>query len=162
MHDANQSPEQRLIASGVELPAPLPAFGQYVPAVRSGSDLWTCGHFGTRADGSIHVGKVGRDVQMDEAQEAARSAAMNLLATVRNTVGSLDAVTRVLYVHGVVNAVAEFTDHTAVIDAASDVLVDVLGPRGQHARLAVGVASLPGNMVLEIQAVVRVADVAEP
>jgi enamine deaminase RidA (YjgF/YER057c/UK114 family) len=161
MDDSDQTPERRLAMSGIELPEPLPAFGQYVPAMRIGTDLWTRGHFGTHHNGSIHVGKVGRDVKLDEARQAARSAAMNLLATVRDAIGTLDAVEQVLYVHGVVNAVADFDQHTTVIDAASDVLVDVLGPRGRHARLAVGVASLPGDMVLEIQAVLRVADVVE-
>ena len=110
------------------------------------------GHFGTRADGSIHTGRCGDDVSVDEARAAARSAAVNLLATVRETLGSLDRVDRVVQVYGVVNSTPEFVEHTAVIDSASDVLVEVFGDAGRHARLAVGVSSLPANLVVEIQA----------
>ena len=144
--------EQRLNRASIELPPALPAFGQYVPAVLHGEQLWVGGHFGTRADGSIHTGRCGDDVSVDEARAAARSAAVNLLATVRETLGSLDRVVRVVQVYGVVNSTPEFVEHTAVIDSASDVLVEVFGDAGRHARLAVGVSSLPANLVVEIQA----------
>ena len=117
--------EQRLARSGLTLPPALPAFGQYVPSVLHGAALWVGGHFGTRPDGSIHVGRCGREVSVAEAREAARSAALNLLATVREALGSLDRVVRVVQVYGVVNSTPEFIEHTAVIDAASDVLVEV-------------------------------------
>lgn len=146
------SHEARLAGSAIELPAPLPAFGQYVPAVLHGDHLWVGGHFGTRADGSVHTGRCGADVTTAEAREAARAAAINLVATVRDTLGSLDRVVRVAQVFGVVNSTAEFVEHTSVIDAASDVLVEIFGDAGRHARLAVGVSSLPANLVLEIQA----------
>jgi enamine deaminase RidA (YjgF/YER057c/UK114 family) len=144
--------EHRLAQSGIELPAALPPFGQYVPAVRHGSHLWVGGHFGTSRDGAVDVGRCGQDVSTAAAREAARSAAMNLLATVRQTLGSLDHVEQVTHVYGVVNATPDFTEHTTVIDAASDVLVEVFGDAGRHTRLAVGVSSLPANLVLEIQA----------
>lgn len=153
MSGGRPSPEQRLGEIGIELPDPVPPFGEYVPAVRSGDRLWVGGHFGTRPDGSIHTGRVGAAVSVEEARAAARSAAVNLLATVRAEVGSLDAVARVVHVHGVVNSTADFTGQTGVIDAASEVLVAVFGERGRHARLAVGVAALPGDLVLEIEAV---------
>jgi enamine deaminase RidA (YjgF/YER057c/UK114 family) len=144
--------EQRLTQTIGTLPVALPAFGQYVPAVLFGSQLWVGGHFGTRPDGSVHVGKCGLDVSAADAREAARSAAVNLLATVRETLGSLDRVVQVVQVYGVVNATPDFVEHTTVIDAASDVLVEVFGDAGRHSRLAVGVSSLPANLVLEIQA----------
>lgn len=146
------TPEDRLREAGIQLPEPLPAFGQYLPAVRHGEHLWVGGHFGTHADGSVRVGRCGEDVPVAEARDAARSAALNLLATVRHTLGTLDAVVRVTQVLGVVNATAGFAEHTTVVDAGSDVLVEVFGAAGRHTRLAVGVASLPGNLVLEIQA----------
>ncbi|MFM7142531.1 MAG: RidA family protein [Alphaproteobacteria bacterium] len=150
------SHEQRLARSSVVLPPALPAFGQYVPSVRHGSQLWVGGHFGTRPDGSLHVGRCGQDVSVADAREAARSAAINLLATVREALGSLDRVLQVAQVYGVVNATPDFVEHTSVIDAASDVLVEVFGESGRHARLAVGVSSLPANLVLEIQALLVV------
>jgi enamine deaminase RidA (YjgF/YER057c/UK114 family) len=118
------------------------------------------GHFGTRPDGSPHVGRCGHDVTAAEARDAARSAAINLVATVRDTLGSLDRVELVVQVYGVVNATPDFVEHTSVIDAASDVLVEVFGDAGQHTRLAVGVASLPANLVLEIQALLIVTPVS--
>lgn len=136
----------------------MPPFGEYVPAVRSGAQLWLGGHFGTRPDGSIWTGKVGSVVSLDEAQEAARSAALSLLATIEAELGSLDAVARVVRLYGVVNSTSDFLGHTAVVDAASALLVDVFGDAGRHARLAVGVAALPGDLVLEIEAVVDVVD----
>ena len=149
--------EGRLAQLGITLSDPLPAFGEYVPAVRSGHQLWLGGHFGTRPDGSIWTGKVGNDLTPDDAQEAARSAALHLLTTVRAELGSLDHVAQVVRLYGVVNSVPDFVGQTAVIDAASKVLVDVFGDRGRHARLAVGVAALPGDLALEIEAVVEVA-----
>lgn len=151
------SHEERLTHAGIVLPPALPAFGHYVPTVHHGDQLWVGGHFGTGADGSLYVGRCGLDVTTAEARLAARSAAVNLLATVRNALGSLNRVQQIVQVYGVVNATPEFTEHTAVIDAASEVLEDVFGDAGRHTRLAVGVASLPANLVLEIQALLIIA-----
>lgn len=151
------TPEERLAEAGIQLPEPLPAFGQYVPAVLRDDQLWVGGHFGTHPDGSVMVGRCGDAVTVAEARDAARSAAINLLATVRRALGSLERVERVVRVFGVVNATPEFAEHTAVIDAASHLLVEVFGDAGRHTRLAVGVASLPANLVLEIEAHLLVA-----
>ena len=150
------SHEERLKTTRIELPAPLPAFGQYVPTVLARDVLWVGGHFGTRPDGTLHTGRCGEDTTTDEAREAARSAAINMLATIRDALGSLDRVEQVVRVYGVVNATPEFVEHTSVIDAASDVLVEVFGEAGRHSRLAVGVSSLPANLTLEIEAQILV------
>jgi len=150
------SHEERLKATGIELPAPLPAFGQYVPAVLARNVLWVGGHFGTRPDGTLHTGRCGEDTTADEAREAARSSAFNMLATIRDALGSLDRVEQVVRVYGIVNAAPQFIEHTSVIDAASDVLVEVFGEAGRHSRLAVGVSSLPANLTLEIEAQILV------
>ena len=148
--------EARLNSTGIELPAPLPAFGQYVPTGLARDVLWVGGHFGTRPDGTLHTGRCGEDTTADEAREAARSAAINMLATIRDALGSLDRVEQVVKLYGVVNARPEFVEHTSVIDAASDVLVEVFGEAGRHSRLAVGVSSLPANLTLEIEAQILV------
>lgn len=158
MSAGRPSPEQRLGELGIELPDPVPPFGEYVPVVRSGRQLWVGGHFGTRPDGTIHTGTVGAQVDADEARAAARSAAVNLLSTVRTELGSLDLVEQVVHLSGAVNCTPDFTGQTGVIDAASELLVAVLGDAGRHARLAVGVAALPGDLVLEIEAVIDVRD----
>lgn len=155
---STESHEERLRTSGIELPAPLPAFGQYLPAVLARDVLWVGGQFGTRPDGTLHSGRCGVDITADEARSAARSAAINLLATVRDVLGSLDRVEQVVRVYGVVNATPEFVEHTSVIDAASDVLVKVFGEAGRHTRLAVGVSSLPANLTLEIEAQILVKE----
>jgi enamine deaminase RidA (YjgF/YER057c/UK114 family) len=153
---STDSNEQRLHVSGIELPAALPAFGQYVPYVINDGLLWLSGHFGTTTPDTMpYVGKVGSDVDIEGARSAARSAAINMLATIRDALGTLDRVQRVLSVNGVVNATPEFTSHTRVIDAASDVFIAVFGEGGRHARLAVGVGSLPSNLCLEVQAVMQ-------
>lgn len=156
MPSEDRTPEQRLDDLGLTLPEPMPPFGEYVPAVRAGDQLWVGGHFGTGADGAILTGTVGASVTAEVARDAARSAAMSLLATVRAELGSLDAVDRVVHVYGVVNSTPDFVGQTGVIDAASEVLVAVFGDRGRHARLAVGVAALPGDLVLEIEAVLTI------
>ena len=135
MSAGRPSPEQRLGELGIELPDPVPPFGEYVPVVRSGRQLWVGGHFGTRPDGTIHTGTVGAQVDADEARAAARSAAVNLLSTVRTELGSLDLVEQVVHLSGAVNCTPDFTGQTGVIDAASELLVAVLGDAGRHARL---------------------------
>jgi enamine deaminase RidA (YjgF/YER057c/UK114 family) len=150
------SHEERFKTTGIGLPSPLPAFGQYVPTVLARDVLWVGGHFGTRPDGTLHAGRCGEDVTTDEARQAARSAAINMLATIRDALGSLDRVEQVVRVYGVVNAMPQFVEHTSVIDAASDVLVEVFGEAGRHSRLAVGVSSLPANLTLEIEAQILV------
>ena len=160
MVDGIASVDERLARLGLVLPEPPPVFGEYVPAVRSGNQLWVGGHFGIRSDGSIWTGKVGDALTVDDARDAARSAALHLLATVRAELGSLDVVRQVVRLYGVVNSVPEFLGQTAVIDAASSVMVDAFGDAGRHTRLAVGVAALPGDLALEIEAVIDVADPA--
>lgn len=150
------TPEERLAALGIVLPPPLPAFGDYVPAVLSGDLLHVGGHVGTKTDGSVWTGKAGRAVGVDDARETTRSAAVNPLSTIRAALGTLDDVEQVIRLYGVVNADPDFAEHTRVIDAASALLVSVFGEAGRHARLAVGVSSLPADLVLKTEVTVRV------
>ncbi len=118
---------------------------------RWGSQLFTSGHV-SAAGTEIVTGKLGDTLDVDQGRAAARLAALSLLATVHAELGDLDQVAQVLQVLVTVNATPDFTDHTAVADAASDVLVVAFGEDGRHARLAVGVSSLPANLALEVQA----------
>jgi enamine deaminase RidA (YjgF/YER057c/UK114 family) len=142
----------RLSELGLELPPPFPSYGNYVMAARAGRTLYSTGHVPIDGDRPI-TGKVGRDLTTTEGYHAARLAALSLLATLRAQLGDLDRIDHLVYLYGTVNAVPEFTEHTAVINGASDLLVEVLGEAGRHARLAVGVGSLPGNVAVEIQVV---------
>jgi enamine deaminase RidA (YjgF/YER057c/UK114 family) len=138
---------------GLDLPDPFPSFGTYVMAVVDGDMLYTAGH--VPFDGTALItGKLGDQLTAEQGYDAARVAALSMLATIRQEVGDLERVRRVISLTGTVNATPEFTQHTRVIDGASDLLVEVFGDAGRHARLAVGVSSLPADMALEVQAIV--------
>ncbi len=146
-------PEARLRQLGIELPpAPQPV-ATYVPAVVVGNLLYVAGHTPRLADGSPgFVGKVGEDFTVEQAREAARTSAINILSTVRNALGSLDDVARLVRTFGMVNAVPGFTQHPQVINGCSDLLVEVFGETaGKGTRAAVGMGSLPAGMAVEIE-----------
>lgn len=153
----NDSPEARLADLNIELPAVHPPAGTFVHAVRAGPLLFVGGHLPWRADGTPVQGKLGAELDVEAGHEAARLAALSALATIRAELGSLDKVQRVARLNGVVNSTPDFMQHTQVINGASDLFVAVFGDRGQHARLAVGVSSLPFNLALEIELVVEIA-----
>jgi len=150
------SAEGRLAALGIELPDPFPPAGEYINAVRTGDLLILGGHVPFNPPQTIVLGKLGADLDVDAGREAARFAAVSALATIRSELGTLDSVKRILLVRGVVNAAPDFIGHTQVIDGASEVFVEVFGDAGRHARLAVGVSSLPANIALEIELTVEV------
>jgi enamine deaminase RidA (YjgF/YER057c/UK114 family) len=127
-----------------------------VTFVRTGNLAYSSGHGPRRADGSLITGKVGVDLDVDQAREAAHVTGLGLLATLRNNLGSLDKVVRVVKVLGMVNCTTDFKDHPTVINGCSDLLEDVFGEAGRHARSAVGVGSLPSNMAVEIEVILEV------
>ena len=143
----------RLRELGLTLPPSPPEAGTYVNAVRTGNLLFLAGHVPFRADGSLVMGKLGRDLDAAAGYEAARLAGLGVLATITREAGSLDRVTRLVRVLGVVNATADFVEHTQVVNGASDLFVAIWGDAGRHARLAVGVASLPFDLALEIEVI---------
>ena len=151
------SPEARLKELNIALPPiPKPA-GQYVHAVRTGNLLFLAGKGPRNPDGSTPTGKVGRDVTTEDAYQHARSVGLTLIAVMKETLGSLDRVKRVVKVLGMVNAVPEFADQPKVINGCSDLFVEVFGENGKHARSAVGMGSLPGGITVEIEAIVEFA-----
>ena len=152
------SPETRLAELGLTLPRLSPPVGTYVDAVRTGNLLFLAGKGPQNPDGSKPTGKVGRDVSTEVAYQHARSVGLMLLAAMKNAVGSLDRVRRVVKVFGMVNAIPEFTDQPKVINGCSDLFVQVFGERGQHARSAVGMGSLPGGITVEIEAIFQVRE----
>lgn len=151
------TPEERLTELGITLPDVRPPAGAYVPAVRSGNLVFLSGA-GPIAAGRIVTGKVGTDISQDEAVEAARLVGLQLLAALRWELGTLDKVTRVVKVLGMVNCAPGFNNTPAVIDGCSTLFLDVFGDAGKHARSAVGQAELPFDISVEIEAVVEVRD----
>jgi len=146
---------QRLRDLGIELPEVTTPAGAYLPAVRSGSLVFTAGQLPIVAGRLVTTGKVGAEVDAGEAAGMARSCALNALAAVHALVG-IDAVRRVVKVTGFVASAPGFTDQPAVIDGASALFGEVFGDAGGHARSAVGVAELPRNAPVEIEIVVEV------
>jgi enamine deaminase RidA (YjgF/YER057c/UK114 family) len=151
------SAEAKLKELGLELPSIPTPVANYVPFKRHGVTIYLSGHGPRKPDGSYHVGKVGRDVSVEEAYEHARLTGLGLLAAARNAAGSLDRI-EVLKVFGMVNGMPDFADQPKVINGCSDLFVTVLGERGRHARSAVGMGSLPNGMTVEIEAIMRVVD----
>lgn len=149
-------PEERLHALGIELPEVSPAIANYVGAVRSGNLIFLAGHLPRNADGEVITGKLGADMDVDAGYEAARQATIALLATLKAEIGSLDDVVRIVKVFGMVNADPEFTQHSQVINGASDLLGEVFGDKGRHARAAAGFSSLPLNAAVEVEMIVEV------
>ena len=154
---AAASPENRLRAAGIALPPPRPPIANFVPAVQEGSLLFLSGQGPVWEQGK-HCGKVGRDVSAEEACRHARLVGLNLLAQIRESLGSLNRVARIVKLFGMVNATDIFEDHPFVINGCSDLFIEVFGATiGSHARSAIGVGSLPGNITVEIEAIVAVA-----
>ena len=146
----------RLAELGIELPAPPSALGAYTPFVLAGDLLLTSGVL-PLVDGVLRcAGAVGADVGVEEAAAAARICALNLLALMQAATGSLDAVRQVLRLDGWVRSAPGFTAQPAVLNGASELMVDVLGERGRHTRTAVGAAELPLGAAVEASAMVRV------
>ncbi len=150
--------DQRLSQLGIKLPAPGAPGGNYVPFVRCGNLVFMAGQV-TRMDGKMqYVGKVGRDVSVEDGQKAARVCALNLLAQLKVACdGNLDRVVRCVRLGGFVNCTPEFNEQPKVVNGASDVMVEVFGDRGTHARTAVGVGSLPMDSTVEVEAIFEVS-----
>ncbi|KAB2876590.1 MAG: RidA family protein [Bauldia sp.] len=146
----------RLKSLGLELPAPAKPAANYVPTVITGKLLFVSGQVPTAADGVKFVGKVGRDYSLEEGQQAARLCAINVLGAVQAALGDLERVARVVKVVGFVNADPDFTDVHKVVNGASDLITEVLGERGKHARSAIGMGTLPLGVAVEIEAIVEI------
>lgn len=152
--------EARLKQLGIELPAAPRPMGSYVTAVRAGSLLFLAGHGPIQEGRVVHAGRVGRELTIEQGQAAARLTGLNLLATARAALGSLDRVRRVVKVLGMVNCADDFTEHPKVINGFSDLMVEVFGDAGRHARSAVGMGSLPMAIAVEIEMILEVGGAA--
>jgi len=150
------TPTERLAQLGLVLPPPPKPAGNYVPFRLAGTLLFLSGVGPRRADGTSVTGKVGAEVSLPQACEAARLCGLNLLVNIISAVGTLDRVETVLKVFGMVNAVADFTRHPQVIDGCTDLFVEIFGEGGRPARSAVGMGSLPFNIAVEVEAIVLI------
>jgi enamine deaminase RidA (YjgF/YER057c/UK114 family) len=151
-----ETPYDRLKAIGIILPDAPPPIANFVTHVQEGKLLFLSGQGPSEADGRQHTGKVGAGVSVEQAYGHARLTGINLIAVMHAALGDLSRVRRVVKLFGMVNAAPDFADHPAVINGCSDLLVEVFGPQGVHARSAVGHGSLPGQITVEIEAVVAI------
>jgi enamine deaminase RidA (YjgF/YER057c/UK114 family) len=155
---ATTGPEDRLAALGLTLPPVVAPLAAYVPAVRSGSLVYTAGQL-PMVDGQlVSAGKVGAEVGASEAAALARTCALNALAAAASVAGGLSAIRRVVKLTGFVASAPDFTGQPLVVNGASELLLEVFGEAGRHARSAVGTAVLPLNAPVEVELIVEIAD----
>lgn len=149
--------DDRLRSLGIELPMPSAPGANYVPFVRSGNLVFLTGQLSQWNGERRFIGKLGREFEVDQGKQAARLCALNLIAHLRAALeGDLDRVVRCVRIAGFVNSMPEFTAQSQVLNGASDLFVEIFGDAGRHARMAVGVAALPYDVAVEVEAVFEV------
>ncbi len=148
--------DKKLKDLGITLITPSKPVANYVKAVRTGNLLYLSGDGPTKSDGKYITGKLGADLTVEQGYEAARQTGISILSTLKAELGDLNKVKRVVKVLGMVNCTNTFTDQPKVINGFSDLMVAVFGEKGKHARSAVGMASLPSNIAVEIEIIVEV------
>lgn len=148
--------EAKLAALGITIPAASAPAANYVPFVISGNLLWISGQI-SMANGSFMTGKLAGEADIEAGRAAARQCAINLIAQIKAALGDLDRVKRVVKLVGFVNSAPDFTDQPKVVNGCSDLFVEAFGDAGRHARSAVGVAQLPFNVSVEVEAVIEFA-----
>jgi enamine deaminase RidA (YjgF/YER057c/UK114 family) len=151
-----QNPEAKLKEKGIVLTTPGKPVANYVNAVRVGNLLYLAGKGPTKPDGSNITGKVGKDLTIEQGYEAAQLTAINHLAVLKAELGDLNKVKRIVKVLGMVNCTEDFKDQPRVINGYSDLMVEIFGDKGKHARSAVGMYALPSNIAVEVEVIVEV------
>lgn len=151
-----QTPEQKIKQLGIELPQIPESLGSYQDMVRVGNLVFLSGRGPLKADGKYITGKVGQDLTTNEGYQAARLTAINQLAILKQAFGTLDKIKRIIKVNGYVHTADSFTEQSKVMNGFSDLLIEVFGEQGKHARTSVGVFTLPQNMAIEVEMIVEV------
>lgn len=152
-----QTADEKIKALGLQLPPASKPIANYVKYVRTGNLIFLAGHGPTKADGTNITGKVGKDLTVEQGYEAAKVTALSLIATLKDALGgNLGKVKRIVKVNGYVNCLPDFTEQPKVINGCSDLLVQIFGEKGKHARAAMGMVALPNNIAVEIEMVVEV------
>lgn len=146
----------RLAELGIVLPNPVAPVANYVPFVRMGSLLVVSGQISLGPDGLV-AGKLGGGISIEDGQKAARLCGLNVLAHIQSAVGNLDNVIRIVRLGGFINCTPDFVDGPKVMNGASDLMVEVFGEKGRHSRSTIGVAALPANAAVEVEAMVEIA-----
>ena len=148
--------DEKLASLNITLPDPPKPAGSYVPVMIAGRLVFVSGQIPLKEGKVQYFGKVSKDISVEEAQKAAKLCIINALAHLKNELGNLDKISKIIRVSGYVNSTPEFVEHPRVINAASDLLYEIFGSRSQHSRIAIGVASLPLNSCVEIDVVAEI------
>lgn len=151
-----QDYEQKIEELGIVIPKPPDPVANYVTAVRTGNLVFLAGHGPVDGNGNLVTGRLGSDLTIAQGQEAARLTGIGLLASLKKEIGNLNKVVRIVKIRGMVNSTTDFTEHPQVVNGCSDLMVEIFGDNGKHARAAVGMGSLPGNIAIEIEMIVEV------
>lgn len=155
-------PEEKLKELNLKLPPPPKPLGAYKPVQQVGHCVYLSGTLPLKPDGKLICGKLGKDLTIEEGREAARWATLNALAAVRDYFGALDRVSQVIRAVGYIRAAEDFGEHAQVLNGASDLLAELFGDQGRHARLALGVSSLPKNASIELELILEIDGPANP
>ena len=148
--------EKRLEELGISLPAAATPVANYVTTVQTGNLVFTSGHGPGTGEGKIYKSQLGTDAEIEDGYQSARQVGINLIGTLKQALGDLDRVQRIVKVVGFVNSAPTFTDQPAVVNGASDLFVEVFGEKGKHTRSAVGMVQLPGGIPVEVEMVVEI------
>lgn len=148
--------DEKLRALGIILPTPPKPAGSYIPVTKTGNLVFVSGQIPIESGKVQYTGQVPKDISVEDAQKAARLCIINALAQLKAEIGILDKVSRIVKVSGFVNSSSEFYEQSKIINAASDLLFEIFGEVGKHARIAIGVASLPLNSTVEIDLIAEI------
>lgn len=148
--------EEKLNQMGLQIPEDTGVAGNYLPGVKTGNLVFLSGAIPKLPDGSLICGKIGKQLTVEDGQQAAVQVTLNLLSNLKNIIGDLNKIERIIKVNGMINSTSEFEDHPKVLNGCSDLLVQLFEERGLHARSAIGVSSLPFNVAIEIEMVIEV------
>ena len=150
--------ENRLEEIGIELPPPVKPVANYVTIVQTGNLVFTSGHGPVNMSGELEKGQLGTDMTIEEGYQSARLVGLGLISTLKDILGDLNRIKRVIKVVGFVNSTPDFLDHPKVVNGVSDLFVEVFGDKGKHARSAVGMVQLPGGIPVEVEVIVEIED----
>ena len=148
--------EKRLEELGITLPQAATPVANYVTTVQTGNLVFTSGHGPGTGEGKIYQSQLGTDAEIEDGYQSARQVGINLIGTLKQALGDLDRIQRIVKVVGFVNSASTFTDQPAVVNGASDLFVEVFGDKGKHTRSAVGMSQLPGGIPVEVEMVVEI------
>jgi len=153
---SNKNYEENISKIGIKLPEPQKPVAMYLPAVRTNNLLFISGQIPIKNDNIIYTGKLGKEMNIEQGGKAAKLCAINALSVMKNELGNLDRIERIIKITGYVNSTDDFFDQPKVINYASELMIEIFGEKGKHSRVAIGVNTLPLNCAVEIEFIIQI------